>query len=383
MLKTFITTCLLAGHIASAIPLVTPQLYSSNLCIENLYVCGPLSPQGYGTITQCKNSTYVHRTTCDALDFHKCGLISGVPFCSEGAGSEGVRSFVRRAGDEQFNLVPSIPRLIPSVPQPVGEIGKDVVDPATVYGKQGLSRCQFDIVLKMTSVFETSNPNWVNVISLGFDICGNWNDGQGISAGFIQFTTSSGSALQVVLAYLTLTQRTNPPIASFVAALQTARSVGNQGQVSGQGFMSGLWGFCDAWREANTNDAAAFQGAQMKIQSDGYLAPNEGVVKRLGIKTALGVAQIMDTGIQLGYGAIEEIAKNAGWSPAQGATETDFLWRYLDARIMYLNNLGGAYPGTKYRIDSYRHMLQKGNLNFAGGSVEMLENGGNPMTITC
>ncbi|KAJ3205873.1 hypothetical protein HDU67_008577 [Dinochytrium kinnereticum] len=383
----------------------TPPITIQNstvVCIEGLYTCGPLTDQGFGTISQCLNNQYEVRTICDDAFFHSCTLISGAPFCVEGEGADGVYS-VDEAGVNverraQINLSPAIPRLAPNAarrvtttrrrtttrrstarPTPTSApvSSRDVVDPNTEHGKQGLTRCQYDIVLKITSVFETSNAN------LGFNLCGNWNDGQGISAGFIQFTTSSGSLLSVVQAYLTMTRRTNPPIASFVGALQTARSVGNRGQVSGQGHMTGLWGLCDAWQEANNNDAAAFQSAQMKIQSDGYLAPNRAIVQRLGIKTALGVGQIMDTGIQLGYSAIEEISRNAGWSPAQGASEADFLRRYLDARIIYLNNLGGAYPGTRYRINSYRHMLQRGNLNFVGGSVEMLENGGNRMTITC
>ncbi|KAJ3097033.1 hypothetical protein HDU97_005322 [Phlyctochytrium planicorne] len=218
---------------------------------------------------------------------------------------------------------------------------------------------------------------------LGFSICGNHMDGQGISAGFIQFTSASGSILWVLQAYLAITSQQNPPILLYIPALQALQKIGNQGQWSGPGHTEGLAGFCEAWQQACATDATAFQQAQKKIQSDGYLTPNKPVVDRLGIKTALGVGQIMDTGIQLGYGAMLEISTNAGWTPNQGADEMDYMRRFLDARTQYLNQKGGAYPATKYRVDSYRYMLQKGNLNFEGGKVEALNNDGDPMTISC
>ncbi|KAJ3097035.1 hypothetical protein HDU97_005324 [Phlyctochytrium planicorne] len=422
-------TILAASHPHDHIAIRSRAPSTNTPCIETLFSCGALSPEGFGTIVQCSNNRLVQQVICNDNGRHACTLIGGFPFCTDGDGNSGQFAAVRpedivsgktalkRRGPNILDthtpsfkrrlevrdpanpfgsLTPSMPKLIPSKPKPITtkkpktttkpsptpkptppDNDNSYVDPNTSYGAQGLTRCQYNIILSITSVYETSNPN------LGFDTCGNWNDGQGISAGFIQFTTSSGSALQVVQTYLSYSKRSNPPIASFVGALQKAKEVGNGGQTWGQGYMDGLWGFCDAWQEANTNDAEAFHSAQMKIQSDGYLAPNKQIVDELGIKTALGVGQMMDTAIQLGGGAVSVIARNAGWSPSQGASESDFLRRYLDARIQYLNNLGGAYPGTKYRVESYRHMLQKGNLEFDGGQVEALDNGGYPMIIKC
>ncbi|KAI8851416.1 lysozyme-like domain-containing protein [Chytridium lagenaria] len=298
-------------------------------CIDSLYTCGPPTPSGHGTIHQCISNAYILTTICNAATYTSCAFISGQPYCVN-AGTLEKRQLVLPPS-HVGRVTPSAPRRVTSRarPAPTGRPDlRNVVDPETI-----------------TSVFETSNQN------LGFNLCGNWNDGQGISAGFIQFTTSSGSALRVVQTYLQLTRRPNPPIASFLPALQRAAQVGNQGAVWGQGFMTGLWGFCESWQEANTNDAPAFQNAQLAIQSAGYLEPNRGIIQRLGLRTALGVGQVMDTGIQLGYGAVEEIARNAGWTPGQGAEEVDFLRRWLDARVA--------------------HMLQRGNLNFVGGTVEM------------
>ncbi|KAJ3097034.1 hypothetical protein HDU97_005323 [Phlyctochytrium planicorne] len=220
------------------------------------------------------------------------------------------------------------------------------------------------------------------MVSLDFSFCGNNMDGQGISAGFIQFTSASGSILWVLQAYLAITSQQKPPILLYIPALQALQKIGNQGQWSGPGHTEGLSGFCEAWQQACATEATAFQQAQKKIQSDNYLAPNKPVVDLLGIKTALGVGQIMDTVIQLGFDPMLEIATKAGRTPNQGADEVDYLHRFLDARIEYLNQKGGAYPATKSRVDSYRHMLQKGNLNFEGGKVEVLDNDGEPIMIS-
>ncbi|KAI8848171.1 lysozyme-like domain-containing protein [Chytridium lagenaria] len=347
-----------------------PDLNTTVVCIDSLYTCGPLTPTA--ATVQSFNASPMPTSSQPSATPPPL-----TPAHSLLASRIALKGMAMRDHDfEKEHDEKSTTTKKSTSPSPVSG-AKNTVDPSTVYGKQGLSKCQYDIILKITSVFETSNKN------LGFNLCGNWNDGQGISAGFIQFTTSSGSALRVVQSYLQLTRRPNPPLASFVTALQRAAQVGNKGAVSGQGFMTGLSGFCDAWEEANKNDGAAFQNAQLAIQSAGYLQPNLKIVQQLGLKTALSVGQLMDTAIQLGYDAVEEIAGNAGWTPSQGANEADYLKRYLDARIVYLNNLGGAYPGTKYRVNSYKYMLQKGNVNFVGGSVVMLENGGNPVQITC
>ncbi|KAJ3112425.1 hypothetical protein HDU96_004568 [Phlyctochytrium bullatum] len=386
------------------------------ICIERLLSCGPLTSAEHGsvgTIVKCNDdgAGYSLVSACDADGIHACTLVEGRPVCTAGEGKDGVydqiwrfpevglgaasveakplngeavklidvapNHYIRRRSP-QFDLTPSTPRPI-VVQSPNGNDNpiKLSVDTSTPYGRQGLNKCQYDILLRITSVFETSNPN------LGFGYCGNYNDGQGFSAGFIQFTTSSGGCLRVVQAYKALTSKSDSWLLSFLPALEEAARKGNGGRTSGPGYTQGLSDFCDAWNDATENDADAFKAAQFQIQSEGYLIPNEDLVKRLGLKTALGVGQIMDAGIQLGYSGIESIVAGSGTPPSEGADEVAFINRFLDARIRYLNNLGGAYPGTKYRINSYRYMLQKGNLNFSGGKVEMLENGGNPMTITC
>ncbi|KAJ3094652.1 hypothetical protein HDU97_007731 [Phlyctochytrium planicorne] len=380
-------------------------------CLDGASTCGPLSPQGFGTLAVCINGKFLQTNVCNLGLENACRIVSGKPACVLGSGVGGLwmardsEAFGGVVGD----VVGEVPVVGPgagtgsgvvvgrrsaaarvykrgtttkkkkpkktAVPKPNnngGGGGGGGGDSNTAYGRQGLNWCQYDIILKITSTFETGSQQ------LGFDNCGNWNDGQGISAGFIQFTTSSGAALAVVQTYLSVTSRSNPPIASFLGALQRAKQAGNGGRVSGQGFMDGLWGFCDAWQEAARNDAEAFQNAQMTNQARDYLEPNRPIVQQYGLKTALAVGLMMDTGIQLGLDAVQTIAANS-----DGGNESDFIGSFLDAKARYLRKLGGAYAGTLYRVDSYRHILYSGNLNFVGNKVEALNNDGAPMMVSC
>ncbi|KAJ3327233.1 hypothetical protein HDU76_012169 [Blyttiomyces sp. JEL0837] len=245
------------------------------------------------------------------------------------------------------------------------------VDPNTPYGAQGLTSCQYNIVLQLTSVFENGTP------SFNWGSCENINDGNGYSAGFIQFTTLSGSALQVVQTYANngnADGNLKQALANYIPALQN---------VQGSGSTDGLDGFCDAWANAANNDNA-FHDAQLQIQENGYLVPNHDLVINLGVKLKVSVGQLYDCSIQLGLDGTNQIVNTVGaTTPANGGDEVTWLNQFLQARINYLNNIGGAYADTLYRVYSYQHVVNGGNDNFNGGSVEALDNGGSPITLSC
>ncbi|KAJ3112427.1 hypothetical protein HDU96_004570 [Phlyctochytrium bullatum] len=370
-----------ASHAMAALNVSTlAPTVRDTTCLESTTTCGPLTAQGYATLAVCQSGVWVAKSACDQDGVHACRFVLNEAKCVPGAGSSGL--YMGGEADEVEATGKTLRRRRVAVVIPGAEGGSQLIvrqqSAKTIYTAQGLTECQYRLLLKITSIFETSNPNQIRS-----DLCGNWNDGQGISAGFIQFTTSSGSALQVVRTYLKLTTRPNPPLASFIPALERAAQVGNRGAVSGQGFMDGLWSFCSAWTEADRNDGPAFRRAQMQIQAQGYMAPNKPMVDRLGLRTALGVGQLMDTAIQLGSGAVATIAERAGWSPKDGASEADWLGRYLNARAEYLRRMGGAYAGTLYRIRAYQFILGTGNLNFANGAVTSLTNDGQRINLKC
>ncbi|KAJ1554632.1 hypothetical protein HK405_004511 [Cladochytrium tenue] len=243
----------------------------------------------------------------------------------------------------------------------------DVVDSSTIYGAQGLTACQYDMLLQITSVFETSST------TLDYAVCSDIGDGNGYSAGCIQFTTYSGSALKVVEDYL----NTNPSseLSDYVSGLES---------VEGSSDTSAISGFCDAWAAAADDDPSGFGASQRSIASEYYLEPNADLVSQLGLTTAAGVGQIMDCAIQLGLTGCESIASSASaTTPASGGDEATYLSAFLTARTSYINALGGAYPATVTRVNSYQHIVDSGNLDFEDDSVEALDNSGNTITVTC
>jgi hypothetical protein len=64
-----------------------------------------------------------------------------------------------------------------------------------------LGNCQIHLLLQLTNIYETSNPHF------DYGVCTQLADNHGYSAGIIQFTTGTGSAMQVIQHY---TSKWNP-----------------------------------------------------------------------------------------------------------------------------------------------------------------------------
>ncbi|KAJ3195998.1 hypothetical protein HK101_010414 [Irineochytrium annulatum] len=225
----------------------------------------------------------------------------------------------------------------------------------------GLSQCQYMQILKMTSVFETGSTkfNW--------GACGNNNDGHGLSVGVVQFTTST-SVYDLVVEYDRLSGGSSK-LTQYLGALKASKSKGPQGS-SGQGVMDGLWSFCSDFGKLGSDPN--FQQAQLNLQNKLYFQPAADAAAKHGITAPLFLGQAYDTAIQLGVGVVGQLAQNAG---GKSGDQAAYMSAYLWARNDMLNNWGGAYPGTKYRTNAYRHCLDNGGLMLAG-TVEILDNGG-------
>ena len=97
-----------------------------------------------------------------------------------------------------------------------------------------------------------------NVIRLDYGSCANKNDGHGLSAGFIQFTTAAGSLRDVVFEYAKSTPTS--PLVKYLPALNAANfTAGNLGL----GVTTGLDGLCAEWGKAAGD--ANFQAAQVTV----------------------------------------------------------------------------------------------------------------------
>ena len=106
-----------------------------------------------------------------------------------------------------------------------------------------------NLAVKLTSIFETSTPD------LQWGVCVTLADGHGYSAGIIQFTTGTGSVQQVIAAYNYLSNPDNSqtPNNEFTPYNSILNSIASQAAASSSpvGSISGLDGFCDAWKRAS------------------------------------------------------------------------------------------------------------------------------------
>ncbi|KAI9365012.1 hypothetical protein DFJ73DRAFT_792554 [Zopfochytrium polystomum] len=238
-----------------------------------------------------------------------------------------------------------------------------------IYSEQGITECQFELIVKITSVFENSSPK------LNYASCGNHNDDHGLSCGIIQFTTRTGSVRDVIVRYLTGTTQKSPPLASFVPALTTLATADSASE-------DGLTGFCSAWQDAALHDASAFEPAQKYVAVSRYFAPNAKLIKTVGIQTALGVAIVFDTVVQLGPISMATLAERAKpWVNGGGSTEEAFLRRLLAARREMTLGMPAPYQVTVYRVNAYEHILNMNNTGFKDNAVETLNNDGKPVAI--
>jgi len=237
-------------------------------------------------------------------------------------------------------------------------------------GPSGLTDCQQEIIFRVTSVFETGQQD------LKFEFCDYENDGQGYDAGFMSATSRSGAILGIVQYYCKV--NSGAPICGLIPALQKA--VGSQTK-------NGLGDLCDKWKSA-ANDKA-FRNAQWQYTIDNYFSPATKHAKDIGLTLPLGLGELYDCNIQLGDGndqnslggIINTVNKKVG-KPAQ-AGQVNWLNAFLQERTNAEYRIGGAYPGTVYRIKSYKHVVDKGQAEMKTNTVEFLNNSGGAMQVTC
>jgi chitosanase len=107
---------------------------------------------------------------------------------------------------------------------------------------------------------------------------------------------------------------------------------------TGSGDTSGLAGFPADWAQAASDQA--FQAIQDEIANRLTFEPALAEARRLGVRTALGVAILFDTAVQHGVGddpdslsaLVRRATQTARGEPASGVPEKAWLMAFLDAR---------------------------------------------------
>ncbi|KAJ3325069.1 hypothetical protein HDU76_013252 [Blyttiomyces sp. JEL0837] len=239
---------------------------------------------------------------------------------------------------------------------------------SSVVDKLGLTPCQYSIILQLTLLFET------NTTYPDFTYCNNNNDGMGITAGFVHFTTKSGSILKVIENYIH-DSNALPEYKTLLSKYTNPLS-----KIKDTNSTKDLDGFCNDWINTSTHDTATFHLAQLSTQQDYHLTPTTHVTKPLELKYAISMGQIMDTFVQSGIDVVRKLVDNVSVkSPAKGGDEVTWLNAYLDERVKYLNQQSG---GDLYRVEIYQYIVESGNYNLGSG-VSALDRGGNAIDVYC
>ncbi|KAJ3131797.1 hypothetical protein HK100_005985 [Physocladia obscura] len=254
-----------------------------------------------------------------------------------------------------------------------------------------LTECQISIMLQITNQFEngpTSN-------GLIYNSCEETPDSQGISAGFIQFTSCAGSILSVCNDYISAyPSATSFFCIQFLPALQAANGASycgeNGNSVTIDMSKYGLGDFCSQWTNAANTDPN-FNAIQRQNALNGYLGTIMPLISQYGVTAPALIAQMYDTNVQLGLTGLSQIASAATYrakgSPATGLPQLRWLDAFLFARYTYLLQLGGAYANTLYRVKAFHDGIYRtGNLNFTNNQAVLAPDGSwttTSITIAC
>lgn len=237
---------------------------------------------------------------------------------------------------------------------------------------QLLSACQKSAVQQTTNVFENSQLNFA------FDYCRNINDGRGYTVGIVGFTTGTGDANTVISAYSQLSNQTHE-FDAFTTRLTSLAS-------SGDSAVSGLDGFCQAWKLAcNTT---AFRSTQVAKLYQLYYTPSQNLADSLGLQLPISRGQFYDAAVQHGIGpesyslnSMASLVKAA--TPSNGGDETKWIAAFMTYRkkILCANGQSTPWCNSKSRVASYEYIMAT-NPTF-NDSISALDNDGAKISISC
>jgi chitosanase len=215
------------------------------------------------------------------------------------------------------------------------------------------------VVAQMISVFENGTPE----IQYGY--VEDLNDGRGYTAGRAGFCTACGDLLTVVNDYTT--QVPDNALAKYLPTLTRLAA-------SSDDSTDGLDGFERAWRTAAREPA--FRQAQDRVTDGLYGAPARKLAEDNGVRSALGLAILVDTAVQQGTdddpdglpAVVRKTNAEMGGAPADGIDETKWLRGFLDVRRTILENPSSSdtrkvWSESVGRVDALRALLDAGNLD--------------------
>jgi chitosanase len=216
-------------------------------------------------------------------------------------------------------------------------------------------------IAQMISVFENGTPE------IQYAYIEDLHDGRGYTAGRAGFCTACGDLLTVVQTYTA--QVPDNPLAGYLPTLTQLAKASDDST-------KGLNGFVRAWSTAA--DDPVFRQVQDRVTDDLYTAPARKLADANGVRSALGLAILVDTAVQQGTdddpdglpAMVRKTIAAVGGTPAGGVDETAWLQGFLDVRRDTLENPTSSDTGKVWResvgrVDALRALLDAGNLDLA------------------
>jgi len=106
-------------------------------------------------------------------------------------------------------------------------------------------------------------------------------------------------------------------------------------------------------------DDPEMHAAQDQFFNENYFAPAMRASDAVGIVQPLGRTVVYDSHIQGGWGTVSKLLP----SLSKAGGEKSWVGQYVDKRKEWLLSLKQPLPGTVYRMDSFRALIDKNNWN--------------------
>jgi chitosanase len=232
------------------------------------------------------------------------------------------------------------------------------------------------VIGQLVSVFENGTPE------IQYAYVENLDDGRGYTAGRAGFCTACGDLLTVVKTYTA--QVPGNPLAKYLPTLTVLAR-------SSEDSTDGLDGFEDAWRAAAKDPV--FRQVQDSVTNTLYVAPARKIAADNGVRSALGLAILVDTAVQQGTdtdpdslpSVVTKTNATVGGTPADGVDETTWLRGFLTTRRAVLEHPSSpdttdVWRDSVGRVDALSALLDAGNLDLA--TPFTVNPFGDPQTIT-
>jgi len=149
-------------------------------------------------------------------------------------------------------------------------------------------------------------------------------------------------------------------------------------------------GYCDAWKKECK--LTRFKQAEVAYVDKQYYDNSQKVADKYKITSPLVRAMFYDTNIMQGDGGSQyDLSGIAKWTQVQkgypdnsGASQLAWGKAFNDRRKwVFSHSPDGGWEGDMYRVKSWSYILANNDASMPGRTVKMLENGGQPMTVTC